>query len=459
MVSKVLKTISRYRMLQQGDSVLAAVSGGADSTALLDCLCELRGEWGLSIAVCHVNHSLRGAESDRDEALVRQMCRKYGVKLFCFTENILEYAEKMGQSVEEAAREVRYQRMKEAAEAFGPGTRIATAHTLSDSMETALFHLARGTGPAGLCGIPPVRGEIIRPLIEITRREVEQYCEERGLQTVTDSTNLTDAYTRNRIRHHVIPRLYEVNPAADAAYLRLTEILRNEQDYLDVQARELLRRAEREDGWDTETLSAAHPALLRHALVLLLKERGFSVSYEWIQRMTDAIRKGEHASWELSFKRFCETDGSRLRMIWAEKEENPEWEYPIADGTSIQIGDRIISFLYADYEDYKKTENYKKTHLKNAVDYDKIRNQAIVRTRRAGDRFSLPGRNWTKTLKKLMNEEKIPREQRSRRLVCADEKGVFWVEGFGADKRAAVDEGTKRLLLICMLKLEDAVNE
>lgn len=459
MERKVREAVRRYRLLEKGDRVVVGVSGGADSAALLHLLCMMREEWAFSIAVCHVNHCLRGEESDRDEAFVRQICADYGVKLFCFTEDVTRLARETGKSVEEAAREVRYRRLEEEADAFGPGTKIATAHTLSDSMETMLFHLARGTGPAGLCGIPPVRGRIVRPLITVTRHEVEAYCRERGLSYVTDSTNLTDDYTRNLIRHTIVPRMYELNPAADAAFLRLTEILRPEEAYLDECAQALLTQARAGDGWRLQTLRDAHPVLLRRALRQLFLEHGVAVNSERILRLAASVESGADAAWDLGANCRFTVGGGKVRMqsvFGAPPYLNDAYE--IADGISVQIGETIAAFFYDDYEHYKKSENIEEIPLKNVVDYDKIEYHAVVRTRRAGDRFSLPGRNWTKTLKKWMNEARVPPEERGKRLVCADSRGVFWVEGFGADSRAAVSGETKRVLLIRISKVEGAVS-
>ena len=200
---KARATIEEFSMLRQGDTVTAAVSGGADSVALLDFLCSLT-DLRLTVRACHLNHCLRGEESDRDEQLVRTMCEQYGIPLDLRRVEVKALARERGVSIEVAAREARYAFFDELAEKYR--CKIATAHTLSDAAETVLLNLARGTGIAGLCGIPPVRGAVVRPLIGCTRRETEDYCAAHGLCYVTDSTNLTDRYTRNHIRHNVLGR-------------------------------------------------------------------------------------------------------------------------------------------------------------------------------------------------------------------------------------------------------------
>ena len=209
--AKALEAVERYQMIQPGDTVAAGVSGGADSVALLDFLRHLRRSVPFTLLVCHLDHQLRGEESRRDAAFVRELAERWGLPYRCRQADAAAWARLHRLTVEEAGRQLRYAFFRECA---GETGKIATAHTLSDSMETVLLNLCRGTGPRGLRGIPPVRGNIIRPLFACTRREVEDYCQERGLAFVTDSTNLLPDYSRNRIRLEVLPRLELLNPAA-----------------------------------------------------------------------------------------------------------------------------------------------------------------------------------------------------------------------------------------------------
>ena len=205
MDSKMKEAIAKYNMLQYGDTVIAGVSGGADSMCLLHFLCVLRQEYGLNVIAAHVNHHLRAEESDRDESFVRTWCSTHGVPLSVFQADIYGMAKERGESIELCARQVRYMFFDSLAKQHDG--KIATAHTLSDSIETMLFHLARGTGIKGMCGIPPVRGNIIRPLILLTGKQTRDYCKTHGVAYVVDSSNQEDTYTRNRLRHYVVPVL------------------------------------------------------------------------------------------------------------------------------------------------------------------------------------------------------------------------------------------------------------
>ena len=227
MEAKVFKTIQKYHMLSSEDVVLVALSGGADSMALLYFLYK---NCNYKLYAAHINHNLRGEESDGDEEFVKTCCKNLKIELFILNADVKIEAQCKGFSIEQAARSIRYDFLEKTAE--GLHAKIATAHTLSDNMETVLFNLVRGTGIKGLCGIPPVRNNIIRPLLECTRAEIEEYCAKNNLSYVIDSTNTDTKYNRNFIRHKIIPALYQINPSFDIGVNRLTEGLRNDEDYL-----------------------------------------------------------------------------------------------------------------------------------------------------------------------------------------------------------------------------------
>ena len=206
----VLEQLRELHCLEPEQTVCCALSGGADSVCLLRCLLELRPVLGITITAVHVNHHLRGAESERDRTFCQQLCAGLGVRLAVYDVNPAARAAQEHCSEELAARECRY-----AAFAQVQADWIATAHTASDNLETAVHRLVRGASLHGLTAIPPKNGRFLRPLLRVTRRQVEQYLESLGQTYVTDSTNLTDAYTRNRIRHQVIPALEQLNPSVE----------------------------------------------------------------------------------------------------------------------------------------------------------------------------------------------------------------------------------------------------
>lgn len=272
MNTKILNTIESCRMLFPKASVVVGVSGGADSMALLHFLWEQKERWpGLRLTAAHVNHGLRGEEADRDERWVRDFCRHRGIPLEVLRIELREEAEKRKLGLEECGREVRYGFFQRLA---GETGRIATAHTLSDSVETVLFNLARGTGLKGLRGIPAIRGNIIRPLIGCTREETEAYCRERQIGFVTDSTNLQEEYSRNKLRLSVIPVLKEINPAVEEAVGKMTESVGQDDDFLWTEAEKLVKEATLEDGWSCSVLGAAARPVRMRAVRLLRGDSG-----------------------------------------------------------------------------------------------------------------------------------------------------------------------------------------
>ncbi len=280
MENKAIETIRKYRMIEHGDRVVVGVSGGADSMALLHLLHTRRGELGITVAACHVNHRLRGEESDRDEQFVRSFCADRQIPLTVCALN-LPAVQKKHESTEECARRERYR-------CFGEQEgKIATAHTASDNAETVLLNLLRGTGTKGLCGIPPVRGQIIRPLLRCTREEIEAYCQKNGIGYVTDSTNLSESYTRNRIRKNMIPALKEFNPSLIEGLSRMTESVYADNVFLEKTARAAAERCKTEDGFSRSLLSGLEPAILSRVVSALLTENGIEPSH---LRITECIR-------------------------------------------------------------------------------------------------------------------------------------------------------------------------
>ena len=233
--------ISRYDMLPKGSRVLCAVSGGADSMALLHWMKQNEEKLEITVLAAHFEHGIRGEESLRDQRFVESFCRERDIPVFTGRGDVPVYASENGLGLEEAARDLRYAFLEEAAEQ-NHCDRIATAHNADDNAETVLLNLIRGAGTAGLSGIPPVRGIIVRPLLSTTREEIEQYLESNGIPHVEDSSNGTDACSRNLLRHHVMPVLKEINPAVERAVLRTGELLRVDEELLDELAESFISR-------------------------------------------------------------------------------------------------------------------------------------------------------------------------------------------------------------------------
>lgn len=312
---KACETMARYGMLNGWASVIVGVSGGADSMALLRFLCSLREETGIGVYAAHVNHGLRGDEADRDEEFVRSWCAANDVEFLVLHSDVRAEAKADGKTVEEAGRFVRYGFFEQKSKELDAA--VATAHTLSDSIETQIMNFARGTGLHGLCGIPPVRGNVIRPFIRCTRSETEEYCRYYGIEYVDDSTNFSRDYTRNRIRLDLIPQLYKLNPSFDKAAARLFSSLEDDESCLEAAADKRLALAKRGDGeYDITVLEDGCPkaVMSRCASLAALRFTDKAQEAKHIDAIIGIIEKGSGKA-EIKGGCFVQARGGRLIFL------------------------------------------------------------------------------------------------------------------------------------------------
>ena len=453
----------------------AAVSGGADSMALLRVLLELRETFGYPLTACHVNHGLRGETADRDEAFVRAECARLGVPLTVF------HPADVGMTVPHHAGEDWARRLRYAcfAQLLAGGIDcIATAHTATDQAETLLFRLARGTGLHGAGGIRPRRPGYCRPLLGLTRAETEALCAAFEQGWVTDETNTGDDYARNRLRHAALPALGSVNEAAEENLARFCEKAARADAYFARQAATLLEEAgqrlppklpagaryAREAGegvWALEPLQKADPLILEtalHSLTAPVRD----AEEKYIRLLAALVRRGSGAVQLTGEIRFRAGEG----IFWREKTpdacpENTGFyepffptdgaEYPLPGGQKLKI--RVVP---APFEE--KIQGVHKKDLKNQADYAKITTlypALVLRCRQPGDRFHPAGRGVGKELRKWMNEAGIPPRQRAGLPLLAAGSEVLWVHGTGFAAGLAPDTGSTLVLQLELQTMEE----
>ena len=435
----------------------AAVSGGADSMALLRVLLELREAFGYPLTACHVNHGLRGETADRDEAFVRDECARLGVPLTVFR------PADVGMAVpphagEDWARRLRYACF---AQLLAGGIDcIATAHTATDQAETLLFRLARGTGLHGAAGIRPRRGCYLRPLLCLNRADTEAVCRAAGQIWVTDETNETDAYARNRLRRAALPALQSTNEAATENLARFCEKAAQADAYFTQKAEALLMDARLSDTdpvcWRLEPLAAADAPILETALHRLAAPVR-DPEEKYIRLLAQLVQQGSGAVQLTGKVRFCAADGVLRQETQA---ESAGWDADAAAAFTAALqagkparmplpgGKTLTARVFpADFEE--KIQVVHKKDLKNRADYARITTLyagLVLRTRQPGDVYRPSGRAVHNRLRKWMNEADIPAQQRDTLPLLAAGSEVLWVCGSGFAEGLAPDETTTQIL-------------
>ncbi len=438
MICKVRQTLSKFSMLENTDEIIVGFSGGADSTCLLYILNSLKDEFNIKIHAAHVNHLLRGNESERDEKFVRDFCFRNSIKLSVIRVDISEKAKKTGKSIEECGREVRYNFFESLS---SEKSKIATAHNLNDCEETMLFNLARGAGLNGLCSIPAVRSNIIRPLIECSRLEIENFCINNSLDFVNDSSNFEDNYTRNKIRHNIIPLMKEINPSFDLSFSRCIDSLKIDEEYINSEAEKLYDLVKLDFGFDAVKISEAHSSLKSRVLSKIFHEKSGRLPEKKHLELIFSILNSGKAD---VFDNDCIVVRNGVLFFQSDVEQK------LINDTKI-IFDKNGKWTNSDITIEQKTDctqNVYKDLVLSTLDSDKINGDLVLRKRRDGDKIKLPIRKVTKSLKKILNEFKIPPELRDNIYVLSDDTSVVWVEKIGVDLRVAPDMNTKNFICI-----------
>ncbi|MBQ8821502.1 MAG: tRNA lysidine(34) synthetase TilS [Lachnospiraceae bacterium] len=458
---KVLAFIRQQHMLAPGDKVVLGVSGGADSVCLLMVLHALSEELGIRLHVGHVNHGVR-EEAGEDGVYVEQLCRELGVPFFLKEIRMEELAAEWKCSPEEAGRKARYAFFEEICETVG-AEKIAVAHNMGDCSETMLFHLFRGSGLTGLSGIRPVRGKVVRPILCLEREEIEQYLQARKISHCHDITNDGDDYTRNRIRHHILPYAEaEIVRGATRNVYEAAKHIALAQEFIEQQAEGawkevLLCQGQQRLELDIPRLLGLHEVLQKEVLrraIGTMAEGCKDITREHIESLLGLVTGSGNRQVSLPYLLRGERSYERL-LLYREKEKKVVLPEACVDVQALALEPWTISVAGAELElkvlDFSgNLQDIPQNKYTKWLDYDKIKSNIKIRHRRIGDYFSVKTREGVgrKKLKDYLMDEKVPRQERDELLLLAEESHVLWLIPYRISEDYKVDHGTKRVLQI-----------
>jgi tRNA(Ile)-lysidine synthase len=463
----VRETISVHRMFSRGDSVLVAVSGGPDSVALAYVLLTLAVEYSLRPAIAHLNHCLRGPDSDRDAEFVIVLARQLGLPVYAERKDVLAFQRSRRLSLEEAGRRIRYDFFDAVSAKYG-FNKIALGHHSDDNAELVLINLLRGSGPLGLSGIAPVReGKIVRPLIHLRRSEIINYLAEKKLPYLTDASNTDPAFMRNKIRHYLIPELQTAyNPRIIETLNRLGEIIRAEEQWLDDALELVLKqcvsfRADQKISLALPDFNQLPKAVKRRVIrkaILWVKKDLRRITLLHVDAILHLIEKGR-VTGQLNLPDGVLVERNTVELTILKRNKvgkrqdyrilqkiSTDYQYTIFAAGTLFIKEADVSMALCEI-DADDLPDFKKTGAHIAFfDLDRLRFPLLVRNLRPGDRFSPLGVNGTQKVKKYFINHKIPSAQRRICPLLLSGGNIIWIAGHRIDNAVKVSPQTRRVL-------------
>lgn len=477
-MKKIRDFIEKHQLIIPEDHIIAGISGGADSVCLFFVLLDIRARQGVPFTAVHVNHGLRGEAADGDEAFVRELCEKYGVPLEVFRVDLESIAKKRKQSLEESGRNVRREAFEQVCDRC-KGTKIALAHHRNDNAETLLWNLSRGTGLAGMCGIRPENGRYIRPLLCLERSEIEDFLSRRGCGFRTDSTNSDTEYTRNKLRHLVIPVLEkEVNSRAVRHMNEVMEQLMELQDYMEGHVRKafgnyvkgsgqadvlLIRDALREN--EPDILSTE---VIRRAVEMAAGQRQ-DVGRTHILAVLGLFEKqqGKRLDLPCSIRavRVCggvevyRTKKADQAPSLSQQSEQAVYSLCIPGETRFPPGGLAVRCRVFEKADCFSMKEIPQKEYTKWFDYDIIKTAPCIRTRQGGDFITIDRAGHRQKLKSWFINEKLPAGQRAMIPCIASGSDILWILGYRMSSAYQISSRTKRILQIEVVKEEHKAKE
>jgi tRNA(Ile)-lysidine synthase len=451
-----IETIKEYKMLEPKDLVVVAVSGGADSTALLHLLDACKEQLGISLHIAHLNHNIRKGESDLDVRYVQGLAQRLKLPITVELFDVPSYAEKEKIGLEEAARDVRYSFFERLSRQIG-ANKIAVGHNADDNVETFLMRILRGSGIKGLCGIPPKRGKIIRPMIKIWRREIEDYVGSLKLVPRRDHTNYESRFTRNRVRLKLIPQLKIYNLNIKEIILQTILLLTEDSNYLETRAEEALERAIIEEGegeikLDTEKIRRVDEPIQGHLLRKAIERVKGDLQELTFRHVRDMLAKLDASEkWELHLPGGIFASGGRRELLISREKRVPadqkSFNYVVPVPGEVHIKEINRKLRTTPVEEMRTDHNAQTAYIDAAL----LGKNLVVRNRVEGDRFVPFGMRGSKKLQDFFVDEKVPAEMRDYIPVVESGSRLVWVGGYRLDDRFKVTRNTKKIIRLELL--------
>ena len=450
-LSRVAQTIATYDLVGRGNRVLVGFSGGPDSTALLHILCRLSKKIGITLGALYINHRLRPRAAIAEARFCEETCGSLSIPFHFEEVDIGDLAEKERAGIEETARKYRYLIYTRLAQQESYDF-IAVGHNRDDRVETILFNLFRGSGRLGVAGMPPKRGLFIRPLYDISREEIVIWLKQNGLNYMTDRSNFSRQFTRNRIRHQIIPLIEkEITSAAADNIIRFSEIMADEEEYLDEKIAKLFRRLASETPGgkfklDLTGLLEYDVWFLRRLVRKLLNRAGlFEIAFAEIERVIELIRSDKSSRISITGNKIAEKCGPVL-FLYGPGQKIERREVTIPGRYHLHYPKVSITLEYVGGADVNKIKRSSRIAY---VDAGKLSGQLYIAGPGRGDRFRPYGRPGSKKVGDFLTDLKYPRPLRDELPVLHDGRGIVWVAGVEIDARVKIDRQTKQ-----MVKLE-----
>lgn len=460
MLDKISAWCDRHLLLRDGDRVVIACSGGADSLALTDILLKLSNKYRLVLAVAHLDHMMRGEASKADARFVENFCAKCRLPFYHKVADVPVYAKENRLSLEEAARIVRYDFLRETAKILG-GAKIATGHHKDDQAETVILHLFRGAGSAGIGGIRPVSRDIIRPLLSVTRKEIEAYCLEHALQPQFDSTNLETYYLRNRIRLELLPELKaKFNPGIEEALCRSAELIGNEHDFIRQSVNDIWQSIVQEENngviFLREKFCGLHIALKRELLRTAIEKVQKSlkgIGFDHIERTLLFAQSGQSGKvLELPGNLVMQCQYETMYLFRRSEMKRAE----VGKQLCIEVNLRGITAIPQMHITVKaeitNTDKNARGAYSIVCDLDKLILPVYVRQRKDGDRFQPSGLVGSKKLKDFFIDRKVLSQGRDLIPIFCDQAEIIWVGGYRQSQTSRVTKDTTKFLHLTILE-------